>query len=208
MAFSLDVPALEGSLVRVEPLSSDHVVDLEAAADDDRSAFQFTWVPSGRVDVERYVETQLGRRVAGELAPFAVVRRRDSRAIGSTSLFNFRSLEGSSPYAAEIGFTWLGASAQQTGINLETKLLLLTFAFEQWGLARVDFKTDARNTRSYRALEGLGAHFEGILRNFGPSWAPGENGKLRDSAMFSIVDYEWPAIQVRLRERLRIEEPS
>jgi RimJ/RimL family protein N-acetyltransferase len=130
------------------------------------------------------------------------VRATDGRAIGSTSLFNFRALDESPPYAAEIGFTWLAASAQRTGTNIETKLLLLAVGFDQWGLARVDLKTDARNERSRRAIEGIGARFEGVLRNSGPSWAPGEQGKLRDSAMFSIVADEWPDVRSRLRERL------
>jgi N-acetyltransferase len=206
MGFTLDVPALDGSLARVEPLSREHLVDLETAAGEDRSSFQFTWVPSGGDEAERYVQTQLDRRLIGDLVPFAVVRKRTGRAIGSTSLFNFRALEGSPPYAAEIGFTWLAASAQRTGVNTEAKLLLLSYAFEQWGLARVDFKTDARNSRSRRAIEGIGAQFEGVLRNFGPSWAPGEEGRLRDTAMFSIVVAEWPSVRDRLHERLEKAE--
>jgi RimJ/RimL family protein N-acetyltransferase len=70
------------------------------------------------------------------------------------------------------------------------------------GVVRVDIKTDARNDRSRRAIEALGAHFEGILRNWSRSWVPGEEGKLRDSAMYSVIDSEWPDCQARLRNRL------
>jgi RimJ/RimL family protein N-acetyltransferase len=70
------------------------------------------------------------------------------------------------------------------------------------GVVRVDIKTDARNDRSRRAIEALGAHFEGILRNWSRSWVPGEEGKLRDSAMYSVIDSEWPDCQAQLRNRL------
>lgn len=87
-------------------------------------------------------------------------------------------------------------------INAEAKLLLLTHAFETLNVTRVDLKTDARNHRSRRAIERLGAHFEGVLRSWSPSWAPGEEGLLRDSAMFSVIAPEWPAVKAALRERL------
>jgi RimJ/RimL family protein N-acetyltransferase len=102
----------------------------------------------------------------------------------------------------EIGWTWLAASAQGTGINTDAKLLLLRHAFETLGVARVDLKTDARNHRSRRAIEGLGATFEGVLRRWSPSWTPGEEGRLRDSAMYSFIDVEWPDREDRLRRRL------
>jgi RimJ/RimL family protein N-acetyltransferase len=121
------------------------------------------------------------------------------------SYFNFRSLSGrADPFAVEIGFTWLAASAQRSGINIEAKLLLLAYAFERLGVARVDFKTDARNERSRRAIEGLGARFEGVLRSFGPSWAPGEEGLLRDSAMYSVIAADWPPCRDHLRARLSL----
>src|SRR3989442_136733 len=104
--------------------------------------------------------------------------------------------------AIEIGFTWLAASAQGAGINPEAKLLLFRHAFEQWGVVRVDLKTDARNMRSRAAIEALGARFEGVLRNWSQSWAAGEEGQLRDSAMFSVIASEWPECRRRLEERL------
>ncbi len=81
------------------------------------------------------------------------------------------------------------------------KLLLLEYAFEAFGVARVDIKTDARNERSRRAIEGIGANFEGVLRNWSQSWVPNEAGQLRDSAMYSIIESEWPQCQQRLRHR-------
>ena len=101
-----------------------------------------------------------------------------------------------------IGFTWLSASAQGTGINAEAKLLLMRHAFCGLGVERVDFATDARNARSRRALEALGATFEGVLRNWSVSWAPGEEGQLRDSAMYSVIAAEWDLVRTRLTGRL------
>jgi RimJ/RimL family protein N-acetyltransferase len=103
-----------------------------------------------------------------------------------------------SPYAVEIGGTWLAASAQRTGINAEAKLLLLRHAFEVWRVGRVDLKTDARNERSRAAIQGIGAVPEGVLRNWQPSLVPGEEHELRDSALFSIVDADWPAVEQHL----------
>ncbi|TDD53236.1 N-acetyltransferase [Nonomuraea terrae] len=77
-------------------------------------------------------------------------------------------------------------------------------AFEVLGVTRVDLKTDARNQRSRRAIERLGAHFEGVLRRWSPSWAPGEEGLLRDSALFSVIAPEWPAVKAGLQELLAV----
>jgi N-acetyltransferase len=202
MSLRLDVPELHGSLVRLERLSVRHADELAAAAAD-RAAFGFTWVPDGKAAALDYVRTQRGRAQAGEMIPFAQVSIADGRAVGSTSYFNFRALPGrDSPFAVEIGFTWLAAAAQRTGINAEAKFLLLRHAFEQLGVARVEFKTDARNQRSRQALAALGARFEGVLYSFSPSWAPGEAGRLRDSAMFSVTAADWPGCREHLRRRL------
>jgi N-acetyltransferase len=137
------------------------------------------------------------------MVPFAQVRRADGRAVGCTSYLEPRYWPGRPDLCAvEIGWTWLAASAQGTGLNAEAKLLLLDHAFERLRVARVDFKTDARNTRSRRALAGLGARFEGVLRAWSPSRVPGEEGRLRDSAMFSVLAAEWPAVRSGLRARL------
>jgi N-acetyltransferase len=195
----LDVPVLEGSLVRLEPLAPRHAPDLARAAEEDRSAYAYTVVPRA-ADVGGYVETQLRR--AG-LTPFAQVRTSDGAAVGCTGFWDPRTWPGRTDLrAVEIGWTWLGASAQRTGINTEAKSLLFAYAFETLGVARVDLKTDARNDRSRRAIERTGARFEGVLRRWSPSWAPGETGLLRDSAMFSVVADEWPAVKAALHARL------
>ena len=199
MASSLHVPALSGSLVRLEPLSAAHVPDLAAAAEEDRAAYEFTLVPSA-AGVADYIREQQQR---ADLTPFAQIRLADGKAVGCTAYFEQRAWPDSSRLRAiQIGFTWLAASAQGTGINAEAKLLLMTYAFETLGVARVDLKTDARNQRSRAAIAALGAQFEGVLRRYSPSWAPGEQDKLRDSALFSVIVDEWPAVKTALAARV------
>jgi len=194
----VDVPVLAGRLVRLEPLSSAHVADLARAAAEDRSTYGLTTVPDGAAEVAEYVRRMTS---SGGYAPFAQVRTADGRAVGSTSfLTRRRRPDDGRLFAVEIGATWLAASAQGRGVNKEAKLLLLTHAFDVWGVGRVDLKTDARNDRSRRSIERIGARFEGVLRNWQPSHAAGEAGGLRDTAMFSIVASEWPAVRDRLRD--------
>lgn len=197
------VPTLEGSLVRLEPLSPHHADDLAVAVEEDRSSYRFTLVPRAD-EVGDYLAAQFERAEQG-LVPFAQIRRADDRAVGCTAYWDPRYWPGRERCdlrAVEIGFTWLAASAQGSGINAEAKLLLMGFAFDSLGVARVDLKTDSRNERSRHALEALGATFEGVLRNWSMSWAPGEASRLRDSAMYSVIASEWPAVHARLARRL------
>jgi N-acetyltransferase len=199
MGLRLDVPVLHGSLVRLEPLAMSHAPDLARAAEEDRSSYDFTLVPRA-AEVKTYLAAQLAR---DGLTPFAQVRTRDGMAVGCTTFCAPRTWPDRQDLCAiEVGWTWLAASAQGTGINAEAKLLLFTYAFETLGVARVDLRTDARNERSRRAIERLGARFEGVLRSWSPSRAPGEEGMLRDSAMFSVVAAEWPAVKSALGAHL------
>jgi N-acetyltransferase len=196
---SLDVPPLSGSLVRIEPLSAAHVPDLTEAAEENRGSYGFTWVPRA-AEVADYVREQQER--VG-LTPFAQIRLADGKAVGCTAYWDQRTWADSDRLRAiEIGFTWLAASAQGTGINAEAKLLLFTYAFETLGVVRVDLKTDARNQRSRAAIAALGAQFEGVLRSWSRSWAAGEEGRLRDSALFSVIEAEWPTVRSSLAARV------
>jgi RimJ/RimL family protein N-acetyltransferase len=183
-----------------------HAEDLAVSAEEDRSAYAFTFVPYAR-EVEGYIAAHSERAKKGKLAPFAQIRQGDGRAVGVTAYWDPRYWPGRSErhpglYGVEIGWTWLAASAQRTGINVEAKLMLFEYAFENLSVVRVDLKTDARNDRSRRAIGALGAHFEGVLRQWSQSHAPGEEGRLRDSAMFSVIASEWPAAKAALRSRL------
>ena len=162
--------------MRLEPLDHRHASDLSIAAEQDRSSYEFTWVPRA-AEVKEYIDAQLNRAADGRMAPYAQIELSSGRAVGATAYWDPRLWPGRSTLSAvEVGFTWLAGSAQGTGINTEAKLLLFTHAFEQWEVARVDLKTDARNARSRGAIEAIGAHFEGVLRNWGQSWAPGRRG--------------------------------
>ncbi|WP_330300183.1 GNAT family N-acetyltransferase [Streptomyces sp. NBC_00503] len=202
MGFTLEGPVLEGARVRLEPLEHRHAADLAVAAAGDRTSFGFTWVPTA-AEVEGYVDAQLARAAAGKLAPYAQVERATGRAVGATAFWDPRPWPtGEGLCAIEVGYTWLAASAQGTGINTEAKYLLFRHAFENWRVARLDLKTDARNSRCRAAIEGVGARFEGVLRNWSRSWAPGEDGRLRDSAIFSITAAEWPECRAGLEQRI------
>ncbi|WP_433199737.1 GNAT family N-acetyltransferase [Dactylosporangium sp. CS-047395] len=202
MTFRLVAPALEGRLVLLEPLDDRHAADLAEAGGGDRDSFGWTWVPRPE-ELPAYYADMRARMDAGRMMSYAQISRASGKAVGGTSFWDPRFLPGTSdPYAVEVGFTWLGPAAQGTGINAEAKLLLFTHAFETWHVARVDLKTDARNARSRAAIAAVGATFEGVLRNWSQSWASGETGRLRDSAMYSITAAEWPQVKERLRARV------
>jgi RimJ/RimL family protein N-acetyltransferase len=211
MGFLPQIPVLLGALVRLEPLAVSHASDLAAAAEEDRGSYDFTVVPrAGQLD--EYLAGHARRGADGMLAPFAQICPGTGRAVGVTAYWDPRLRPGQAGpggrlRAIDIGWTWLAASAQRTGINVEAKLLLCEYAFETLGVDRVGFSTDARNERSRRALAGLGAHFEGVLRRWSPSWAPGEEGLARDSAIFSVIAAEWPVTKAGLRRRLAQAAP-
>ncbi|MFC6022111.1 GNAT family N-acetyltransferase [Plantactinospora solaniradicis] len=198
----LTVPLLDGELVRLEPLGRQHAADLAVAAEEDRASYRFTWVPRAET-VGDYIDEQLARAAAGSLMPYAQVDKASGCAVGATAYWDPRLWPDRDELCAvEVGFTWLAASAQGSGLNTEAKFLLFAHAFEQWQVARVDLKTDARNQRSRAAIERVGARFEGVLRCWSRSWTPNEEASLRDSAMYSVLASEWPACRVRLQTKL------
>jgi RimJ/RimL family protein N-acetyltransferase len=199
--------ALSGKNVRLEPLDYCHVDGLAAAAAVDRSLYQWSPIPQGEAEATSYVDTALAWRGAGTAVPFATVRIEDGVVIGSTRFFDLERWawpQGhprhgrQDPDACEIGYTWLTRSAIRTAANTEAKLLMLTHAFETWQVLRVCFHTDVRNQRSRAAIERVGGKFEGILR----SHRMAADFIARDSARFSIVAAEWPAVKRRLTQLL------
>ena len=199
----LRVSELVGEVVRLEPLTLGHLDDLVVAATEDRSTFEFTFVPSNREAMSEYIDLLLDDFELGQVTPFAQVSVMTGRTVGATRYLTIRFRPGErTPFAVEIGGTWLAASAQRTAINLEAKLLLMSYAFDEWGVARVDLKTDARNERSRAAMARIGATFEGVLRQWQPSQVVGEETLLRSSAMFSVLDSEWPVVRQSLKSRL------
>jgi RimJ/RimL family protein N-acetyltransferase len=187
--------ALAGSRVAVEPLSAGHEEGLVQAAVD---AEMFQWMPvdmaSSREALHEWVASTLAAATEGQEVPFTILDAGSGRVLGSTR-FLALALEH---LRAEIGWTWVTRSAWGTGANVETKKLLLGHAFEQVGLRRVEFKTDARNERSRGALLALGAQFEGIFRKH---MVVRDEG-VRDSAYYSVIDEDWPAVKRHLERRL------
>lgn len=190
---------LEGRLVRLEPLAPSHLEGLLAAANaDPAETFPYTWVPREREGTSRWIDDALALAAAGRAIPFATVAAADGRVLGSTRFGNLERWDWLRPPpdprpldAVEIGWTWLGRPAQRTGANTEAKLLMLRHAFGALGVRRVTLKTDARNARSRAAIERLGAHLDGLLR----AHLPASDGGARTSAVFSILEAEWPKVE-------------
>jgi N-acetyltransferase len=204
---------LRGEFVRLDPMDLPHVDDLVAAASEDRATYRYTLVPQDASSMLEYVTAALDDEQSGWALPFVIRRAVDGRIVGTSRFLDLDYWEApvawppgrpstggeGPPSVAEIGSTWLAASAQRTPINTETKLLMLGHAFDTWDVARVTFKTDARNTRSRRGIERIGAKFEGIRR----AHTIASDGTIRDSAYYSIIKAEWPEVERALLGRLQ-----
>ena len=196
----------------LEPLSFDHVDELVQAAAEDRRTYLYTHVPDGAEEMTRYIGMLLGQRESGLVKPYAQREITSDgqlgRLVGCTRFMELRFAFGrgfpGDPYPdeVEIGGTWLAQSAQRTAINTEAKLLMMTQAFEVWGVGRVAVCTDARNENSRRAIERLGAVYEGTLRSHRQSHVRSEGGRLRDTAVYAVVAREWPKIRDNLTNLL------
>jgi N-acetyltransferase len=199
---SANVPlGLLGSRVLLEPMQREHFSGLLDVATGDRATFALTSVPANAGELEHYMTVALAERESGQGLPFVVFDARTHRALGSTRFNYIQRWSVRQPDdwdAVEIGWTWLASSAQRSGINREMKWLMLQHAFDVRHARRVQLKTDARNIRSRDAIAGIGATFEGILRNFSSA----SDGPVRDIAMFAIIDRDWPEVAARLKARL------
>ena len=176
----------QGRIVRVEPIAERHREGLREAAEREPQIHRFTNMYSlgfdGWFDAALASEAEI---------PFVV--HVGDRPVGSTRYLNIEPFHR----RAEIGWTWLERAQWGTGANIETKFLLLENAFERAGLMRVEFKTDARNLRVRGALLGIGATFDGIFRKH--MVLP---DSIRDSAWYSIVDDDWPAVKEMLLAKI------
>jgi RimJ/RimL family protein N-acetyltransferase len=186
----LEPITLTGRFVRLEPLTLDHLPGLVAVGLEPEL---WRWIPTPVTTAEEmraYVETALDERRRGASMPFAIVDVASGKVIGSTRYANIALEEG----RLEIGWTWYTTAFQRTPANTEAKLLLLTHAFEALGLNRVEFKTDALNEKSRRALARIGAVEEGTFRRHRTT----SSGRIRDTVYFSIIKEEWPDTRARL----------
>ena len=187
---------LEDSVVRLEPLRSEHAEMFWEVAQDKLDEI-FQWIPyrmKTREDFQRLVEKAFDEQERGESVVLATVERSSSRVIGSTRFMNIDRANR----RVEIGSTWIAPAWQRTAVNTEAKYLMLRHAFEVWKCIRVELKTDALNRKSRNAILRIGAKEEGTLRRHVITWT----GRVRDSVYFSILDSEWPEVKAGLEQML------
>ena len=185
---------LEGRGIRLEPLTTNHHDALAAAAADGNLwELWFTSVPAPG-GTQAYIADALKGQQDGHMLPWAVRDLATGTIVGTTRYHDIVA----SIDRVEIGYTWYGQSRQRTNVNTTCKLLLLTHAFDTLGCKVVGLRTDNFNFRSQRAIEGLGAKKDGVLRHH----AARRDGTVRDSVMYSILAAEWPDVRRHLELRL------
>ncbi|ABM25232.1 MULTISPECIES: GNAT family N-acetyltransferase [Shewanella] len=186
---------LSGEHVVLEPLSLSHVAALSlAVADGELWHLWYTNVPEPS-EMKAYVTQAIEDAQRGESFPFAVRDRVSGEIVGCTRICHWESEHRH----LEIGYTWYAKRAQRTGINTESKLLLLTFAFESLDAIAVEFRTHWHNQASRQAIARLGAKQDGVLRNNRIL----KDGTIRDTVVYSIIDTEWPTVKSGLQFRLK-----
>jgi len=181
------------SWVSLEPLAREHIPEITAAAaDGEVGSLWFTSAPKAEA-VEQWVDMRLASQQPDEGLTF-VVRGLDGTLIGSSSYLHVDAANR----RLEIGNTWYVASARRSGVNSETKLLMLGHAFDELSCVAVEFRTHFFNFTSRAAIERLGAKLDGVLR----SHQVLPDGSRRDTVVYSILDIEWLAVRNNLRYRL------
>jgi RimJ/RimL family protein N-acetyltransferase len=192
---TLEPLTLVGRIVRLEPLAHDHLPGLvDATNDGDVWDRWYTSVPRPE-DMAAEIDRRLGLQAEGSMLPFTAIRQADGQVLGMTT---FMDVEPSVP-RVEIGSTWNRESAHGSGTNPESKLLLMTHAFEVWQVEVVRFLTHRMNLQSRAAIERLGAELEGILR----AHVLDRDGRVRDTAAYSVLARDWPMVKAGLEHRLR-----
>lgn len=184
---------LEGKKAKLIPLSESHTEELWEIAQDESIWSYYTFQKiKNKERFEQFIKHSIELANAGNEYTFTIVDRSSGKMIGGTSFLDV-SPENCS---LEIGRTWIAPYMQGTGFNTEVKYLLLKYCFEELGLGRVFFKTDSTNDRSRKALEKIGAIYEGTLRNH----MLREDGSYRHSAYYSIIDSEWQPVKIHLEK--------
>lgn len=181
---------LDGAVVRLEPLTPEHLPGL-CAVGLDAELWRWTAAVVRTPDeMAAYVETALAWQRERHCLPFATIDRASGRVVGTTRFGNFDG----GHRRVEIGWTFVAPAWQRTPINTEAKFLMFHHAFEALGLNRVELKTDVRNEASRRAIRRVGAKEEGILR----SHVVTATGRIRDTVFHSVIREEWPEVRERL----------
>jgi RimJ/RimL family protein N-acetyltransferase len=191
------LPVLTGRHIRLEPLTVEHATGyLKAGTPQAEDVFRWLSVdvPVTVDDARAQIELALAARARGERFAYAQIDARTGDVAGTTSLYEvnpqLRTLA--------IGHTWLGRAWWRTAANTESKLLLLTYAFDELGAVRVVWHTDIYNVRSQDAIARLGATTEGVLRKHKIR----RDGSWRDTVQYAMTDDDWPGVRDRLTARL------
>ncbi len=190
---SLSPEILENAFIRLEPLDEAHREPLRRAGDDP-DLWRFAYINQYGEDFDAWMDNRLVDGAAVGDLTFAVFEKRSERFVGSSSYL----MVSLGHKRLEIGWTWYEKSAWASAVNPACKIALLSHGFDALGLNRIEFKLDATNTRSWRAVERLGAKHEGVHR----AHMVMQDGRIRDSAYFSIIRDEWPAVRAGLEARL------
>lgn len=185
---------LEGKFVRLEPLKLEHFDQLYTAASEESLWLWTVNKIKTEDDLRRYVETAFDEQRRMVSLPFVTVDKASEKIIGST---RFGNIDTKNRHV-EIGWTWIHPEFQRTQINTEAKLLMLTHAFETWKCLRVELKTNVLNEKSRNAIQRLGAKQEGIFRKN----TINDDGTLRDTVYYSVLDDEWAQIKASLEMKL------
>lgn len=187
---------LIGEIIVLESLQNEHKEYLRKASKEDESIwtyFPISFNGAGE-DFDSWFEYTMERSKRNEHVPFAVRRKKDNKIVGTTRFYDIVPEH----LRIAIGSSWYTPEAQGTLINSESRLLLLTYAFEKLNMNRVELITDPMNLSSRAAMKILGAVEEGVIR----SHMIYKNGRVRDSVLFSIIKKEWPDVKQRLLDRL------
>jgi RimJ/RimL family protein N-acetyltransferase len=184
---------LEGYNVRLEALAERHLPALRAQCHDP-ALWEFTFSDSPFGDDASANAWLRAAREDPKMQAFAVVDTSTGATIGSTRYLEIEPAHRK----LEIGWTFLATPYWRSHVNTACKLLLMRYAFDEWNAVRMQFKAEATNLRSRRALEGIGATCEGVLRNFRIR----PDGEIRDTSFYSVIAPEWPAVRTRLEHRL------
>lgn len=185
LSFPFSSPiTLENDRVVLRPLQEDDYEHLLPFAINEADIWQFSMQRVGSLEgMKTYINGAVQNRKENKEYPFIVFDKKANAYAGSTRFYDIQQ----NNLTTQLGYTWYGKAFQRTGLNRHCKFLLLQFAFEEWGLERVEFRADANNNRSIEAMKGIGCTVEGILRNHMPTYT----GKRRDSIVLSILKKEW-----------------
>jgi len=200
MARWIEQVVLEGEHVLLEPLGTEHASEIaEAVSDGELWRLWYTHIPTPE-KVSAYIAAALGMRESEGALTFIIRLKSTGQLVGCSRYFNIDETN----QRLEIGYTWYRKSVQRSAVNTESKLLLLTHAFESLNAIAVEFRTHWHNQASRNAIARLGAKQDGVLRNHQRT----ADGSLRDTVVFSIIECEWTSVKNGLQYKLMVHQKN